>query len=155
MGIFRLHIGRLSGTQVDDRRVSTTCIVSSSEHTAPDRPRHHRTDSRVARFGPTTPKQADPMLRRSIRPTRASRTTELTWPAGTSKRGILKNLSAPTVRRSVRLAINLEPGDIIPRRGLTRCLQYFDDKIGVVVANSFLLLGIEHLDDPARVVTVR
>jgi hypothetical protein len=52
-----LHIGLLSGTQVDDGRVSTSCMATSSEHTAPDRPRHrhHRTNSRVARIGPTTP----------------------------------------------------------------------------------------------------
>jgi DNA replication protein DnaC len=31
-------------------------MATSSEHTAPDRPRHHRTDSRVARFGPSIPK---------------------------------------------------------------------------------------------------
>jgi hypothetical protein len=43
-------------------------MATSSEHTAPDRPRHHLTNSRVARFGPTTPtaQGGSPMLR-SIR----------------------------------------------------------------------------------------
>jgi hypothetical protein len=46
-------------------------MATSSEHTAPDRPRHHRTDSRVARFGPTTPTRARRLADASVDPTDA------------------------------------------------------------------------------------
>jgi hypothetical protein len=64
-----------AGTHVDNRRVSTSRMATSSEHTDRDRPRHHRTDSRVARYGPTTrpttPTRATGFVDASVDPTDA------------------------------------------------------------------------------------
>jgi hypothetical protein len=46
-------------------------MATSSEQTAPDRPRHHRSDSCVARFGPTTPQRAGRLADASVDPTEA------------------------------------------------------------------------------------
>jgi hypothetical protein len=69
-------------------------------------------DSRVARFGPTTPKQADPRVLRSIRPTRATERKcssaaagRGAWPLGkpTCRRGQVQRL----VRRAATAALSV------------------------------------------------